>query len=69
MTPKSSVHAATVLLLLMTIYFIISVAAEILFDKLGHSTSVFMRLLTGALITGAAAHLIHIDNINAIAPQ
>lgn len=69
MTPKSSVHAATVLLLLMTIYFIISVAAEIVFDTLDSAMGIFMRLLAGALITGIAAHLIHIDNINSESPQ
>jgi hypothetical protein len=55
------VHTLSVILLVMAIYFVVSVAAEIATDQMKHPMSMFARLLIGALVTGATAFVVKIE--------
>jgi len=48
-------------LLVMAIYFVISVAAEIATDEMKHPLSMFARLLIGTLVTGVTAFIVKIE--------
>jgi len=55
------IHTLSVILLVMAIYFVISVAAEIATDEMKHPLSMFARLLIGTLVTGVTAFIVKIE--------
>lgn len=55
------VHTLSVILLVMAIYFVVSVAAEIATDEMQHPLSMFARLLIGTLVTGVTAFIVKIE--------
>jgi len=54
-------HTISVILLVMAIYFVISVAAEIITDEMDNPLSMFVRLVIGTLVTGLAAFVVKIE--------
>ena len=54
-------HTLSVIVLVMAVYFIISVAAEVAADEMSHPLSMFVRLVVGALVTGLTAFVIKVE--------
>jgi len=54
-------HTLSVIILVMAIYFIISVAAEVATDEMAQPLSMFVRLVIGTLVTGLAAFVVKVE--------
>jgi hypothetical protein len=54
-------HTLSVIILVMAIYFIISVAAEVVTDEMPQPLSLFAKLFIGTLVTGLAAFVVKVE--------